>query len=180
MNEWCNIVLALLPEAIYFTLFLIYTKDYKDKKFLLFSVLFIGYVILKKIFPFNIYCQIAFILYIPLVLKVLYNQKFHISDIFIIVYASMLIIIETLIILPVYSMFNNYYLAFALTRILMFVVLFILKNKLNKIYKWIISQWNRNYEHPNKVKAITIRQTCVISLNVIVFILYLGIQYIIK
>lgn len=30
-----NILFALLPEAIYFTLFLIYTKGYKTKKILI-------------------------------------------------------------------------------------------------------------------------------------------------
>ena len=180
MNIFYNIIFALLPESIYFTLFLIYTKNYKNNKLKLFILLFLGYVTLKIIFPFNIYCQILFLIYVPIILRLLYKNKFHISDIFILVYASLLIILETLLVLPIYSIFNNYLLAFILSRLLMFIVLFILKNKLNKVYKWIISQWNRNYEKPNKIKAITIRQCCVISLNVIVFILYLGIQYIIK
>lgn len=42
-----NILFALLPEAIYFTLFLIYTKGYKTKKFLLFALLFIGICCVK-------------------------------------------------------------------------------------------------------------------------------------
>lgn len=175
-----NVMLALLPEVIYFTLFLIFTKQYKNRRILLFFLLLIGYVTLKKIFPFNIYCQIGFIIYVPIILRILYKAKFHLSDMFIIVYASWILILETLLLLPVYLVFNNYIAIFILTRILMIVTVLLLRNKLNKAYKWIISQWNRNYEKPNKVKAITIRQVCVISLNVMIFMLYLGIQYIIK
>lgn len=175
-----NILFALLPEAIYFTLFLIYTKGYKTKKFLLFTLLFIGYVVLKLAFPLNIHCQVGFLIYTPVILKLLYKDKFHISDAFVLVYASWLIILETLLILPIHIFFNDYLLAFIFSKALMFLVLFLLKNKLNKIYRWIIPQWNRNYEKPNKIKAITIRQVCVISFNVMIFVLYLGIQYIIN
>lgn len=97
-----NILFALLPEAIYFTLFLIYTKGYKTKKFLLFTLLFIGYVVLKLAFPLNIHCQVGFLIYTPVVLKLLYKDKFHISDAFVLVYASWLIILETLLILPIH------------------------------------------------------------------------------
>ena len=62
-----NILFALLPEAIYFTLFLIYTKGYKTKKFLLFTLLFIGYVVLKLAFPLNIHCQVGFLIYTPVI-----------------------------------------------------------------------------------------------------------------
>lgn len=175
-----NIIFALIPEVIYFTLFLIFTKNYKTNRIALFVLLLLGYIILKLIFPLNIYFQLCFTLYVPFILKILYKDKFHISDIFIFVYSSILLILITCLTLPIYYIFNNYIFAFIINRFLMFFVLILLRNKLNKGYKWIIAQWNRNYENPNKIKAITIRQICVISFNIMIFVLYLFIQLMLK
>ena len=178
LNFIVNFFLGLLPEVIYFTLFLIYTKGYTYNKIKLFILLLIGYTLFKIMLPTNIYFQIVFTLYVPLILKFLYKDKFHISDIFVFVYASMILILITSICLPILFIFNNYWLSYTISRILLFMFIFIFKNKLNKIYRWIISQWNRNYENPNRIKAITIRQFCVISLNVMFYILNLWIIYI--
>ena len=175
-----TIIFALIPEVIYFSLFLIFTKNLKNNRIVLFILLLIGYILLKIIFPLNIYFQICFTLYVPLVLRLLYKRKFHISDIFIFAYSSIFLILIGCISALIHCITNNYILAFIVNRILMFLILFLLKDKLNKTYKWAISQWNRNYERPNKIKAITIRQICVISLNIMIFILNFGIQYIIN
>lgn len=175
-----SLILAWFPEVIYFTLFLIFTKRYNYNRLKLFSCLLIGYVFLKICFPKNIYFQISYTLLVPIILKILYKNKFHISDIFVFVYASLILIFITIMTYPFALLFNNYVLAFILNRIVMFSILFIIKNNLNKVYVWIISQWNRNYEKPNKIKSITIRQTCVISLNIMIFMLYLSVQILIN
>jgi hypothetical protein len=180
LNFIINFILGLFPEVIYFTLFLIYTKKYKNNRIKLFLLLLIGYVTLKTMLTKNIYFQILFTIYVPIILKVLYKDKFHISDLFVFVYASLNLILCTLIVLPIHYFFRKYWLTYIISRFFMFFSLFILKNKLNKVYIYFISQWNRNYEHPNKIKAITIRQVCVVSLNVMIFILNLGIQYMIN
>lgn len=180
VNTITNILFGLLPEVLYFTLFIIFTKGYKTNRIKLFVLLAIGYIVFKLIFSLNVLFQLSFTFYVPIILKILYKDKFHISDIFVFVYASIVLILLTFLILPIDSIFHNYMLAFVLNRILMFIFLFIFRNKLNKVYKWIISQWNRNYEKPNKIKAITIRQVCVISLNVMIFVLNFGVQYLIN
>lgn len=179
-NFIVNLFLGLIPEVIYFTLFLICTKGYKSNKIKLFVLLLIGYIILKLIFPINIYFQVSFTLYVPLILKILYKDKFHISDLFVFVYASIILILITCLTAPISFITKNYWIGYIFNRIFMFTFLYLFRNKLNKVYKWIISQWNRNYEKPNKIKAITIRQTCVISLNVMIFTLYLFIQLTLK
>ena len=67
-----NIIFALIPEVIYFTLFLIFIKNYKTNRIALFVLLLLGYIILKLIFPLNIYFQLCFTLYVPFILKILY------------------------------------------------------------------------------------------------------------
>lgn len=172
-----TIIFALIPEVLYFTLFIIFTKRYPNKRFLLFVLLLIGYIVLKIFLPINIYFQILFTLYVPVILKLLYKRKFHISDMFVFSYASILLILISCLSLPIFFIFNNYILAFIINRILMFLILFFLKDKLNKIYTFFILQWNRNYDFPNKFKAITIRQFCVICLNVMIYLLNLWISY---
>lgn len=178
VNFLTNFILGLLPEAIYFTLFLIYTKGYKYNRMKLFVLLLIGYTVLKVIFPINIYFQISFTIYVVLILKLLYKDKFHISDLFVFVLASIILILLTSLALPILFIFNHYWLSYLISRIFLFTFLFFFKNKFNDVYKWIISQWNRNYERPNKIKAITIRQVCVISFNIMLYILNLWIIYI--
>ena len=172
-----NIILGLIPEAIFFSLFIIFTKNYKNKaKNIVFTLLMItGYIILKQILPRNVYCQIIYLAYVPLLMFLLYRNKFHISDVFVMSWASILITILQLIFLPFLYLFgnNSYFIMWILNRIITFVVLIFMKNKLNKIYKYFISQWNRNREKPNKFKALTIRNICVISLNISIFILNL-------
>lgn len=173
-----TVIFALIPEVVYFSFFLIFTKRYNKSRILLFILLLIGYIILKLIFPINIYFQIIFTLYVPIILKILYKEKFHISDIFVFSYSSIILIIISCFCLPIYFCFNNYLLAFILNRFFMFIFLVLFKNKLNIIYLFFIKQWNRNYKKPNKIKAITIRQICVVSFNIMIYVLNIWISYI--
>lgn len=172
-----NIILGIIPEAIFFSLFIIFTKKYNHKiKNLVFTILMIlGYIILKQLLPKNVYCQIIYILYVPLLMFLLYKNKFHISDIFVMSWASILMTLLQVIFLPLIYLFGNdsYMVMWILNRIITFALLILFRNKFNKIYKYFISQWNRNREKPNKIKALTIRNICVISLNISIFILNL-------
>lgn len=172
-----NIILGLIPEAIFFSLFIIFTKNYKNKtKNIVFTLLMIiGYIILKQILPRNVYCQIIYLAYVPLLMFLLYKNKFHISDVFVMSWASIFLTILTLIFLPIIQILgqDSYFILWIINRIFIFIPLILFRNKFNKVYKYFISQWNRNREKPNKIKALTIRNICVISLNISIFILNL-------
>lgn len=172
-----NILLGLVPEAIFFSLFIIFTKNYKHKvKNVVFTLLMIaGYIVLKQLLPRNVYCQIIYLAYVPLLMFLLYRDKFHISDVFVMSWASIIMTLLQVIFIPLLYLFGNesYMIMWIINRILNFVLLFAFKSKLNKVYAYFISQWNRNREHPNKIKALTIRNVCVISLNISIFVLNL-------
>ena len=170
-----NILLGLIPEAIYFSLFIIFTKDYKKNRVLFTILLALGYIVLKQIFPANVYCQVCYILYVPFIMWLTNREKFHASDMFVMSWASITLLVFSLIFMPIILIFGmkTYFIMFALNRIIMFVFLALFKNKLNKIYKWVIPQWNRNREKPNPIKALTIRNLCVLGLNFSIFILNL-------
>lgn len=104
-----NIILGIIPEAIFFSLFIIFTKKYNHKiKNLVFTILMIlGYIILKQLLPKNVYCQIIYILYVPLLMFLLYRNKFHISDIFVMSWASILMTLLQVIFLPLIYLFGK-------------------------------------------------------------------------
>ena len=170
-----NIILGLIPESIFFSLFIIFTKNYKNKaKNIVFTLLMItGYIILKQILPRNVYCQIIYLAYVPLLMFLLYRNKFHISDVFVMSWANIVYIGLTSICLLLINIFCNiYWVLYAINRLSMVLFLVFTYNKLNKFYKYIIPQWNRNRQKPNKIKALTIRNICVIGLNISIFIIY--------
>lgn len=173
-----NILLGLVPEAIFFSLFIIFTKNYKHKvKNVVFTLLMIaGYIVLKQLLPRNVYCQIIYLLYVTALMFLLYRDKFHISDIFVFMTSADLLVIFSFVIAfaCIYESLTLYWVAYAINRILMFGFLIIFRKKLNIFYKNVICQWNRNREKPNKIKALTIRNVCVLILNIGIFLAYIG------
>lgn len=169
-----NILLGLVPEAIFFSSFIIFTKNYKHKvKNVVFTLLMIaGYIVLKQLLPRNVYCQIIYLAYVPLLMFLLYREKFHISDVFVMSWSSAFLLIFSIIamLIPLILGMEYYILAYIINRAMMFLFLILAHKKLNEFYKYIIPQWNRNRKEPNKIKALTIRNICVISLNLIIFI----------
>lgn len=172
-----NILLGLIPEAIYFSIFIILTKNYKNKrKNLIFTLLLtLGYIMFKQILPRNVYCQIAYLLYVPFIMRVMYKEKWHISDMFVMSWATIILgILSILAMIPTFVFgIKLYWYCYAINRLLLVLFLIFCGKKLNGIYRYFISQWNRNYEKPNKIKALTVRNVCVITLNVTIYLLNL-------
>lgn len=53
-----QIILGQIPEAIFFSLFMIYTKRLKEKRFLYISIMIMEYLILTGIIQFNVWLQV--------------------------------------------------------------------------------------------------------------------------
>lgn len=171
-----SILLGMLPEVLYFTLFLIYTKDLKDKKFRLFGLVAIAYIICIMISQYKILYYTTFIFLIYGILKLLYKNKAQITDIFAFsVSIIYLTILSLLIYLP--KDIVQYYIILLVNRILLFIP-FIFRNKFNIIYKKYYSLWNRNYEKKQPVKSITLRNISLIVINCIIFIINIICLYI--
>lgn len=67
-----ELIIGQIPEAIYFALFMIYAKGLKEKR-ILFTVLMVAeYILLTRIFIFNIYFQILYTFMSYMILKLLY------------------------------------------------------------------------------------------------------------
>lgn len=163
MNFLISIFLGLLPEVLYFTLFLVYTKNLKEKRLKLFLLLAIGYIALIMICRYQLLFYLGYIVYIYLVNKFLY--KAHISDLFVISLSSVYLTATSFI---AFKITENYYLAYIINRIILYLI-FIFRDKFNNLYKTYRNLWNRNEN--NKIKSITLRNTSLLVINIFIIVL---------
>lgn len=177
-----NLIFGALPEVIYFSLFLIYTKDLKTNRLKLFLTMFVQYCILKLFIQYNVWFQILYTILVYCLLKMIYKEKTIITDVFVFALSSLfLILISILSYVPIMHLFNNYILAYIINRILLFFTLYLLRGELHKWYLKFNSLWNRK---PNaKVRSLTVRNVSVIIFNLMFYVINLGMlfaQFIIK
>jgi len=170
-----TILIAQIPEAIYFSLFMIYTKRLTEKRLLYITLMVVEYILLYRIFPFNVWFQISYTFISYLILKLLYKEKAQIIDIFSFSIASILLIITSAVMYLIsFYTYNNAYICAILHRILLFIFIFIIKNKLYNIQKLYKKIWNRNFNKTYKIKTTTFRALNVIVFNIMFFIINFG------
>lgn len=173
-----SILLGLLPDVLYFTLFLIFSKNIKEKRIRLFLLVSIIYLICIMISQYQILYYAGFVFFTYFALKLLYKSKALIIDIFIIGIAYMYLALNSYICFQFVSNdFSNYYLIAIINKIILFIP-FIFKNKFNLLYNKYKSLWNRNDKIKRPIKSITLRNISLICLNVFIFIANLILIYI--
>lgn len=165
-----SILFGMIPETLFFTLFLIYTKNIKEKKLKLFiSIIFI-YILCIFIQRYKIIYYVLFIILFYIILKILYKRKTQIIDIFIIaIMYSYLTIISIICFAFAKENFTNYYILMFINRFLL-ILPFIFKNEFNVLYKKYCNLWNRNDKIDRPIKSITLRNISLILLNLLIFI----------
>ena len=160
-----SIILGLIPEVLFFTLFFIYTKNIKNKRLLLFlsiAVIYFLCVILKN---YVLIYYVGFIALVYFSMKLLYRKQTQIIDVFVISIPFIWItLISYLCFLCLNNNLTNYYLLYILDRIIMFLP-FIFKREFNKLYKSYCRLWNRNDKEKRPIKSITLRNTSLIIIN---------------
>lgn len=164
-----SILLGLLPEVLYFTLFLTYTKKLENKRIKLFFLIAISYFLCILVQSFQILFYILLIALIYIALRLLYKKKIQIIDVFIISLAYFWVVfLSFIMIFFLNDNYSNYWLLYTMNRILLFIP-FIFKNKFNNIYKKYYSLWNRNDKQKRPIKSITLRNISLILLNSFIF-----------
>lgn len=166
-----SLFLGVLPDILYYYLYLKEIKGIKTKKILFFILLCISYLLCVVLIPIQFYLYIISDLLIYFILKYLYKSQ--INDIFVVITLELYMIIISAI---SFIIFKNYYIAFVIYRVLMFVPL-IFKNKLRKIYNSYNKLWNR-HNYKNKLKSITVRNISLVILNVLIVSMYFILLYI--
>ena len=164
-----SILLGLIPEVLFFTLFITYTKGIKEKRVKLFLLISIAYILCMFIQRYKIFYYMLFVILIYWIMKFLYKKKTQIIDIFIISLSfSYIYIISYLLFLFINNDMSNYYILYLIDRILLFIP-FIFKNKFNKLYKIYYKFWNRNDNEKRPIKSITLRNISLVFINLLIF-----------
>jgi len=174
MDKLLEILVGQLPEAIYFALFLLFTKNLKEKKLLFVLILCVEYILSFQTIRFLLWSHIMFFILAYTTLKLLYKEKAQITDVFTLAIASIILIINSMVLyFPVLFFCKKYIIYVIIGRISMFVILFLLKNKLPKIQKLYKKFWNRNDDIPKPMKSATFRALNTVCFNFMFFILNL-------
>lgn len=170
-------LIGQIPEAIFFALFLIFAKQLKEKRVVFTSIMVVDYVLLLNLLPYNIWSQLLYIVLTYLNLKILYRERAQITDIFTFTIASILVIVMSAIsYIIVASTIKNIICATILCKILMFLFLYLFRNKLYKITCLYKKTWNR-YKNKTKIKSTTFRSMNIIIFNIMFYIIHLGMIY---
>lgn len=178
MNNIILLFLEKICEAIYFSLFLIYGKNLKEKRILFIGIMIFEYLALKYFIKFNVLFQLSYTFMTYLTLKVLYKEKAQITDIFTFTIASIMMIVIDMLAYFISSIFtNNFIVIVIIDKIAIFVTLFLLRNKLPNIQKLYKRLWNRNDKETKKIKSTTFRCINLIIFNVTFYVLNIIILY---
>lgn len=167
MQILASVFLGLIPEAIYFTLFLTYAKELKTRRALLFCMTLAASLIFSAFLSYTVWYHAALLAAMYLIMRLLYKSE--IIDIFLIAAESIILVILGL---ACYFLIPNYAVALAVNRIAMFVVLFALKDRIRQWYWAYREVWNRREK--TKIKSITVRNISVIALNLMLYIITIG------
>ena len=166
-----NILLLFLEkvcEAIYFSLFLIYGKNIKEKRLLFICIMIAEYLMITKLIEYNIWIHISYIALTYINLKVLYKEKAQITDIFLFASASIILILFSgIFAILVYNNLLNYIIALILLRTCLFLFLILNMKNINGLYKAFWKRWNRN--KTSKIKSLTLRNISIIIFNLMFY-----------
>lgn len=174
MEEIYRLVIVKALEAVYFSLFLIIGKGLKNKRILLTFIMIAEYLLLKQFIRYNVLFQFIYTILSFINLKVLYKEKAQITDVFLFTTASILLIFFSFICYLIVALtIKNLVLTVVLNRIVIFTFLFLFRKQIKEIYKEFYSLWNR-HNQPNKIKSLTLRNISIISINVMFWVINLG------
>lgn len=177
MDKLILIFLEEILESIYFSLFLIIGKNIKEKRLSFIFIMIIEYLLFKHFIKFNVWFQIIYTFMSFINLKVIYKAKAQVTDIFLFAVASIILILISAFCGAFQIFFGiNYICLLILNRIILFLILFGIKNKINKIYGRYCSYWNRHNNKP-KIRSLTLRNISIIVFNLMFCIINIGLIY---
>jgi hypothetical protein len=174
--DYLQLFLGQIPEAVYFALFLIFTKKLKTHRLIFCIIVLIEYLLLVNLFPFNLWFHVGLTIMVYLSLKVLYKERAQVTDIFTLGVASILLITVSMINYILFcNVLNVNFVTSAITqKILLFIILLLLKPKLYNIQKLYKRLWNRNDKVPKKMKTTTFRAINVVIFNMTFYLINIG------
>lgn len=169
-----SILLGLIPEALFFCLFVKGAKDIR-RKFFTFCVLNIGaFVLLGIAFSYTIWLYVILTVAMYVIMKVLYKDTEFI-DLFLLTVPYLILALAGYFCYGITESLPPLWypntVGLVLNRIFIFIILSALYPHLNKWYNSYKKLWNVHEE--NKVKSITIRNISIVIFNTLILVAYL-------
>lgn len=169
-----QLFLGQIPEAIYFALFMIFTKQLKEKRILFLFLMIVEYLLLKSVIKYDIWFQILYTFVTFILLKILYKEKSQITDVFTFTIASfVLILISITSYFIIWKTINIFIVSVILNRLLIIIFFIFMYRQLPKLQKIYKKFWNRDRTKQNKIKATTFRALNIVIFNIIFYIINL-------
>lgn len=156
-----EILLGQIPEALYFALFMIFTKNIKSNRIIFTILMILEYILLLNVFPYSTWSHILYFGISYIIMKIFYQDECQITDIFTLGISS--IILGVISMICYFVTFGNISIGNILNKILAFVFIIVCKSYLPKINNLYKKLWNRS-KHKYKMKSTTFR-----ALNVVIF-----------
>ena len=173
-----EILVGQIPEAIYFALFMIFVKTLREKRILFIALTILEYILLLHSFPYSVWSHIGFFVITYIILKLLYKEKSQITDIFTLGIASILMIAINCPLYFIVWLFTDEYMVYVvLTRLVLFILLFMFRHKLNYIQKIYKHLWNRNDKLNRIMKSTTFRSANLVVFNIMFYLINFGMLY---
>ena len=167
--NYLELFLGQIPEAIYFFLFLIYTKKLNKHDVLLGCLMVFEYCLFLHALPYSVWSHILFFVSTYLLFKWRYKEKVQVTDLFTLMIASLLLTVISVI--SFLLCHGDMIIGSIINRSLLFGTIYITKDKLPNIQKLYKRFWNRNDKANNPIKSTTFRAINVILLNISIWLL---------
>ena len=162
-----SILIGVIPDVIFLSLFIIYSKKIQTRRVIFFILLLIDYIVTLIIFKYQTLFYILFIVIEYIILRLLYKKEIQLIDSFVITIPFLILFLMSCI---YYFLIPNYMLACILEKITILIVIFLIKNKINIAYKTYRQLWNRTKEEARKIRSITLRNISLILMYIFIFL----------
>lgn len=172
LNFVISLILGAGLDTLYYYLYIKNIKEIKNKRFLLFISIFIGYVTINMILRYNFYLYIVFYVYLFIVIHIF--EKGKVTDFFLILFIDVYFLLMSLL---CYMIIPNYIVALIINKILLFVPLIKKRNLIN-LYKKYNVLWNRNKQVKQPIKSLTLRNVSLLILNISILLVDIILIYI--
>lgn len=171
-------ILGAILQPIYFSLFMFYTKEIKNKRLLFIAIMILETLILRcglKIYD-GINFELLYSISMYVVMKLLYENKTRITDLIIFIIS---VIFQGIISVLCVLIIGANIFSIIISSVLLIIVTYFLRHKLPAINKFFNKFWNR---HTNKkvLKSVTIRGLSSVITIVTFLLMYFWLIYMIK
>lgn len=170
MNILLSIILGLIPEGLFYSLFMIGCKNIKSHKVLFTILNILAFNLISIPLHFNIWYYLVLPTMLYLILKLLYKDTEFIDSFVITVPFAILAILGYLCYGIGHLLFTqySYFIMLLINRSLLIIVISALYLHLNKCYNTYRKLWNKHIG--SKIKSITIRNISIMLCSTVILL----------